>query len=32
MTKDKKEKPDELGKLLLFLQAHGKKKANKKKK
>jgi len=30
--KDKKDKPDYLGKLLLFLQAHGKKKAKKKKK
>lgn len=32
MTKDKKEKADELGTLLLFLQAHGKKKSKKKKK
>ncbi len=32
MTKDKKDKPDNLGTLLLFLQAHGKKKSSKKKK
>lgn len=32
MKKDKKDQADELGSLLLFLQAHGKKKAKKKKK
>jgi hypothetical protein len=32
MTKDKKDKSDTLGTLLLFLQAHGKKQAPKKKK
>ncbi len=31
MKKDKKDKSDNLGTLLLFLQAHGKKKSKKKK-